>query len=427
MKNKFYIKTYGCTANQNDSEIMVGILKNFNYKLTNEEDADYIIINSCGVKSQSEEKIIHKIKALSSKNKKLILAGCLTKINPERLKKAAPNFSAILDTKSIDKIGNILDRINSGEKQVIEITNKVPDKPLLPKFSTNKTIDIIQISEGCSSNCSFCGTKLSRGDIKSYRPEIIRESLKESIGKGIKEIHLTSQDMSAYGKDIGTNLIELLNSITKIEGEFLIRIGMMNPLHFRKMEIKDLVKIFKHDKLFKFLHLCLQSGSNNVLDIMKRGYAVEDFVDYIKEFRKEIPEITIWTDIIVGHPGEEEVDFNQTLDVIKKIRPDFVNVSSYGTRLGTKSSNMKQIPSEIKKERTRKLSAVVKTLSFGNNKKWIGWKGEALVDEYKKEKGNYIARNYAYKPIVVKKDNIKIGDRIFVEIVDSEETCLISK
>ena len=183
---KISIKTWGCAASQNDSEIMAGILKDSNYELTNENDADYIIINSCGVKSQSEEKIIHKIKTLHSKNKKLILAGCLTKINPERLKKAAPNFSAILDTKSIDKIANILDRINSGEKQITEMSNNVPEKPLLPQFSINNVINITQISEGCSSNCSFCATKLSRGDIKSFRPEIIRESIRNSINKGVK-------------------------------------------------------------------------------------------------------------------------------------------------------------------------------------------------------------------------------------------------
>jgi threonylcarbamoyladenosine tRNA methylthiotransferase CDKAL1 len=427
MKNKIYIETYGCTANRNDSQIMAGVLEESKFNLTSLEEADHIIINSCGVKSSTEEKIIHNLERLSKMGKSIIIAGCLTKINPERIKKTIPNFSAMLDTKSIDKMGDVIKEINKGKTKIIKFSKISKDKTLLPHVSSDKIINIIQVSEGCLSNCSFCGTKLARGNLKSYRPENIRESIRKSITSGIKEIYLTSQDMSAYGRDIGTNLTELLNSITEIEGDFMIRVGMMNPLHLNAAEIENLIKIFKNKNVFNFLHLCLQSGSNNVLKIMKRGYKAEDFVYYIEQFRKEIPNITLWTDIIVGHPGENKEHFNESLEIIKKIKPDFVNISSYGNRVGTEATKMKQISTKIKKLRTRKISKIVKNLSLENNKKWIGWEGYAIVDEYNKEKNNFIARNISYKPIVIKNKNVTLGDFVKIKIIDAKETCLISR
>jgi threonylcarbamoyladenosine tRNA methylthiotransferase CDKAL1 len=427
VKNKVYIETYGCTANQNDSQIMAGILKNSGYNLTKIDEADYVILNSCGVKSSTEEKIINKLEKLAKTNKKLIITGCLTKINPNRIKKTIPNFSAMLDTKSVDKIAETLSEIRNGTNSIIKTSAVPKEKPTLPTLSFNNVVHNVQVSEGCLSNCSFCGSKLARGNLKSYRPENIRSAIGKSLKNGFKEIHLTSQDMSAYGRDIGTNLSELLESITKVEGNFITRIGMMNPLHFKKMEVQNLIRAYKNKKVFKFLHLCLQSGSNSILNKMKRGYKIEEFLDYIDCFKKEIPEITIWTDIIVGHPGETKRDFIQTLEIIEKVRPDFVNVSSYGNRLGTKATEMKQISSEVKKERTKKLSKLTKRISLEKNKKWLGWIGLVLIDEYNEEKQNHIARNYAYKQIAIKNANLKLGEFVKVKIIDAKETCLIGK
>ncbi len=420
-KNVF-VQIYGCTSNKFDSEKMIGLLKESGYRIVSDEDeADYLLINTCAVKSATEEKIVHRLKELSELNKKVIIAGCLTKVNPKRIKETIPNFSAMIDPRSIHKIVDVLGSIDNGN-QIIEASETPAEKLTLPRFSFSETISIIKFSEGCLSNCSFCGTKLARGDLHSYRPDIIRDAVKVGVKEGFKEFHLTSEDSSAYGRDIGINLPELLESICRIKGKFFVRVGMMNPLHFKKVEIENLVEIYKNEKIFKFLHLCVQSGSNKVLKDMRRGYTVEEFVGYVELFRKEIPKLTLATDIIVGFPTETEDDFNQTDELIKKVSPNIVNLSKYGPRLGTSAAKMKQLDSKIVTKRSNFLHQLIKKISKKENQHWLGWKGGVLVDE--KVKNGFIARNFAYKPIFIEK-NLPLGEIIEAKIVETRENFLI--
>ncbi|MCS7123474.1 MAG: tRNA (N(6)-L-threonylcarbamoyladenosine(37)-C(2))-methylthiotransferase [Candidatus Aenigmarchaeota archaeon] len=415
-----YIKTYGCTSNKFDSEIMAGLLAKNGFKITNNENADLIIVNTCAVKSTTEEKIISYLSKLSKNNKKVIIAGCLPKINLERIKKTIPNYHAIIDTKSIDKI---VDAIKIGNRIEFFSTNNI-NKLKLPKLSFNEVIDIIKISEGCLSNCTFCATKLSRGKLYSYRPDDIRDCLINGLENNKMEFWLTSEDCSAYGKDLKISLADLLNSLVKIEGKYFIRVGMMNPLNLKTSEIEKLVETFENEKIFKFLHLCAQSFSNKVLKDMKRGYSREDFFKYIKFFRKRIKEITIETDIIVAYPTETEKDFKETIKYIKKIKPAVVNISRFSKRKGTESYKLTPLNTEIAKKRSKKLTKIVKKISLKENKKWIGWKGICIVDEIGKN-NSFVGRNYCYKPIVLKSNNNILGKFINVEVFDCTETYLI--
>lgn len=427
MKN-FYIETYGCTSNKADSQFIAGILSKAGYNLVeNKEQADFLIINTCAVKSVTEEKIISKLKKYSNLNKKVIVAGCLTRVNFERIKNSIPNFSAIMDPYSIHKILDVVNRIEKEESNIIEISNNPIEKVSLPRLTFSKVIDIIKISEGCLSNCTFCATKLARGKLFSYRPEMIREAIKKSLQEGFKEFYLTSEDCSAYGRDLKINLADLLNSIVKIDGKFYVRVGMMNPLHFKKFELENLIEVFKNEKIFKFLHLCVQSGSNKVLKDMKRGYTVENFLYYVEKFRKEIPEITLSTDVIVGYPSESEKDFEKTIKLIKKVKPNIVNISKFAKRPNTEAFRLKSLSSKIVKMRSKKLTKIVKKISLKENKKWLGWKGEVLVDEIGKYKNTFISRNYCYKPIVIESEENLLGKFLNVEIIDYKESYLIGK
>ena len=414
--NKVFIQTYGCTSNKSDSQTMAGLLEDAGYKLSEEKDANYIIVNSCAVKSATEEKIIYRLKELSRSNKKIIVAGCLIKVNFDRIKKSVPNFSGMLDPYSVDKIVDIVKDIENGKKYVERFSEAPADKPSLPRTSFSKAIDVVKLSDGCLSSCVFCATKLARGNLHSYRPNSIRDAVKNGLKQGFKEFHLTSEDSSAYGRDIGTNLHELLESVCKIEGDFMVRIGMMNPLHFKKVEIEKVVSAFKNEKVFKFLHLCVQSGSNNVLKIMRRGYDVEDFIGYVKEFRRQIPELNLSTDIIVGHPGEEDKDFKETVRLIKQVRPDNVNISRFSIRPGTLAAKMKQVNLEIAIERSKYLHDLTKKIAFENNMKWKGWKGKVLIDEKGVKEGTLMGRNYAYKQIVLKSDEDLLGKFVVAKI-----------
>ena len=425
IKNIF-IETYGCASNKADSHMMAGLLNASGYAIvSNEAEADCLIINSCAVKSATENRIADRLRTLATSNKKIIITGCLTKVNPKRIKSALPQFAGMLDPLSIHKIGDLLEQIDSGKWNIILSTDLKIEKPLLPKLSNNKVIDIVKISDGCLSRCTFCATKLARGDLISYRPDYIRDAVKTTLSNGFKEIYLTSEDSSAYGKDIGTNIAELTQSIAQLEGNFLIRVGMMNPLHFNRTMASSLVNVYKKEKIFKFLHLCVQSGSNKVLSAMRRGYTREDFISYVKLFKDEIPKFTLQTDIIVGHPSEDDNAFKETVALIADVRPDAINLSKFYPRNGTTDALLEQLDPKLVNSRSKEIFEMSKRISLENNEtKWLDWQGEVLVDEQIKP-GTFMCRNNFYKLIIVKDDTDLLGKKIKVKINKAKSNFLI--
>jgi len=421
---KIYSEVYGCSANRSDYEIMLGLLKSNGFELVDSANkSDINLLVTCTVKTPTANRMIFRIKELTKTNKPLVVAGCFAKAEPEVVEKLNPNAS-LIGPNSIDKIVDVAYKTLSGRKS-IEINGSV-EKANLPHFRTNPIIDIVEINSGCTSFCSFCETKLARGNLRSYRPDKIRDQIKKAVSEGCKEIWITSQDTSAYGRDIGTNLPELLESITRIEGEFMVRVGMMNPLHFKKVEIEDLIQVYKNEKIFKFLHLCVQSGSNKVLKDMRRGYNVEDFIYYVEKFRKEIPEITLETDIIVGFPTETEEDFEETVKLIKEVRPDVVNISKYSPRPGTAAAKMKQLDPKIVNERSKIMYELTKKIALQNNKsKWLNWEGKVLIDEKGNRENTWMGRNYAYKPIVVESSENLFGKLVDLKVVEVKSNYLI--
>jgi len=316
---KLFIKTYGCQANINDSEILAGKLQEQGNEIVfNEREADKIIVNTCSVKNKTQSKILHYIKQHA--DKKIIIGGCLPKTLD--LKKQFPSI-------------NLIDTINTSKLN-------------LPIMRKNKSVAIIQISQGCLNFCTFCATKPARGELKSYRIGDIKREVEKAVEGGCKIIYLTSQDNGCYGFDKNTNLAKLLNILTKVNGNYKIRVGMANPQHIKKIK-KELIKSMENEKIQKFLHIPVQSGSDKVLKNMKRGHTAEDFVLIAKEFRKAFPrkkfkDSTIATDIIVGYPTETDADFQDTLDLIKEIKPEVLNISAFSSRPRTKASKLKQLP-----------------------------------------------------------------------------------
>jgi len=215
-------------------------------------------------------------------------------------------------------------------------------------------------------DCSFCITKLAKGNLQSFPKEDIINEIKKRIEEGYKRINLTSTDNGCYGLDINTSLVSLLKNITEIPGDFKIRIGMINP-NYAKLYLNDLIKIYKSDKIIKFLHIPVQSGSNKILKDMNRKYKVQDFINVVSKFRKNILGINISTDIIVGYPTESEEDFEETLNLVKKIKPEVLNISKFTSRPGTKASRLKQLKTEEIKRRSVILTNLYK--DYLRNKK----------------------------------------------------------
>ena len=338
-----YIESYGCFANQDNEAIMKGLLVKEGFKIINKENkADIIIINTCVVKGSTASKMISRIRHFKDKN--LIISGCMPESEAKLCKKLAPNASLINTFHVTDTINVVKSLLNN---HPIELLGKRKEILLdLPKIEGKRVI--IQISQGCTSYCNFCETKLAKGVLISFPKEKIIQEIENKI-LNHKTINLTATDTGCYGFDIKTNLPKLLNEIVKIKGNFKIRVGMMNPEHVLKY-LDELIEIYKNPKIIKFIHIPLQSGSDKVLKEMNRGYTIKQYKTIVKKFRKEIPNIHIITDLIVGYPSETEKDFRETLKLVKELKFNVINISKFSSRPGTKASKLKQLPSqEIKK------------------------------------------------------------------------------
>jgi MiaB-like tRNA modifying enzyme len=279
---------------------------------------------------------------------------------------------------------------------------------------------IVPIAEGCLGNCSYCATKIARKNLVSFSSEKIVEKIKSSKAK---EIQLTSQDLSVYGMEKGNQgLVPLLKEVVKIERDFKIKLGMMNPGYTIKM-MDELLDIFESDKVYKFIHLPLQSGSNDLLKKMNRTYLSEDFIKISESFRKRFKETIIATDIIVGHPLETEGDFEKTVKVLKKIKPEVVHIFKFSRRKGTEDFLLRDLPDRIKKDRSRVLTSLCQEINLERNKKYLNKSLEVLVVDEKKN--NYLARTNSGRAVILKKG--EIGQHYKVKIIDYRWNYLIGK
>ncbi len=412
-----HIITQGCSGNLRESEIMAGLLHNSGYEITNDEnESDVNVVNICTVKGDTTA--LREIKRLKKEfpEKKLVVAGCITEGIVPKIKKLDEGISFI-NTHNFGKVQSVVENSLNGTALAL-LGKKYEQKVALPSMRKNPLIGIVPILNGCNYFCTFCSTKLVKGRLFSYPMDAIKHDVKEHLKFGCREIWITSNDTGAYMVDQGgkQKLPELLENILSVPMDFKVRVGMMNPGNTIEI-LEELIEAYKNPKMFKFLHIPIQSGNDEILKMMNRKYTAKDFADVVCAFRKEIPEITISTDIIVGFPSETDGQFNDSVEVIKKIKPDVVNLSRYSQREGTIAARMKQIATNRLKQRSRVMTNVYRETAAANNKRWIGWKGKILIDEVGR-RGSWIGRNYCYKPVIVNGD-FKLGDEIYVNIFDA--------
>ena len=416
MAYNIYIESYGCTANQNNGEIIKGILASRGFNIVeNEKIADVIIINTCVVKGPTLKKMEARIKHFSSK--KLIVAGCMPEAYAHIIKKIAPKAS-IVSVHHIKKIANAMKSVLEG-KQVVFSGKSKEIKLNLPRIQKNKIIGIVQISQGCIHNCSYCIVRSVKGNLFSYPKEAILKDVATMLQRGCKEIWITSQDNACYGCDKGKHELPLLlEEILKLKGRFFVRLGMMHPSSLRPI-IDEVLTCYKNEKMFKFLHLPVQSGSNRILKLMNRNYKVEDFLKLTEKFREKFPHGTLSTDIIVGYPGETREDFEKTMQLIEKIKPEILNISKFWPMPGTKACLAKrQIDESEKKERAIELMKLHMRICAEKNKKYIGQKLRVIVDSYK---ASWIGRTENYKLVAIKTQKKDLLGK-FVDVIIENAT-----
>jgi len=428
-----YIETYGCSANINNSEIMKGLLKQSGYEITNNlKIADILIINSCVVKGKTESKIKRRIQDLSKEfpNKLMIISGCMPETDFLSLKKINPKllFLGIHHVKDISQL--ISDYFNNefnSIKQKQYLSRQNEEKILLPKIPENKLISIIQISEGCNGQCSYCLTSLAKGNLFSYHQNKIIKTIENDLNSGAKEIWLTSQDCAAYGLDRGKQeLPELLNKILNLKHNFKLRLGMMNPNNVYPI-LDQLIQIYKNKKMYKFLHIPIQSASNKILKDMNRNYVLEQVESIIKKFKEEFPEITLSTDIITAYPNETNEDHEKNLEFVRNFKPEVFNLSKFSSHKQTKAGKLKPLDIEIINKRSSELMELHRKTAEKNKQKLKNKNINVFINK-KIGENIYESRDENYNIILINSNDRSIlGKNIKVRIIQTGVHHLIGK
>ncbi len=406
---RFYFETYGCTTNRADTDIMKGVVLNNGHDIVeNIEKAEVVVVNTCIVIGKTENKMLNRIREISKGDVKLVVSGCLSSTGREKILDIDPNIEIFTP----DEPGRIAELIDETPK---------------PKFEAPSNIDgvvgRVQISEGCLGNCSYCITKYARGKLRSFPEKSIIRKIESMVDKGTKEIRLTAQDTGVYGKDTGSSLVELLSKLSEIQGDFKIRVGMMNPASI-KQDFGEVFETLKDGNFYRFIHLPVQSGSEKILDNMNRNYKPETFIEMVREARKKLG-ATVSTDVITGFPGESSEDFEKTIDLLQKSRPDIINITRYSERPGTEAEKMKHASYNESKKRSKKLTELRNRMCGEKRKNMVGDIVEATVMEEGKP-GTMIARDKYYNPIVVKK-KLVIGEKIDLKIKEGKWSYLVGE
>ena len=439
-KPKVWIEAYGCSASMADSEMISGLLKEAGYEIASKKSESALnLIVTCSVKDTTEHRMLSRIRTMNKSGKPLIVAGCLPKADRAKVE-AVTSSASLLGPNCIDKAPDAA-RLALAGGRLVALRDSPLDKVNIPRVRLNPVVSIVEIASGCMSQCTFCQTKIAKGWLRSYRIGDIVRQIKSDIKSGCKEVWLSSTDNGCYGRDIDTNLVELLKACCSIEDSFKIRVGMMNPMYLPAIIDRMVSLFYESDKLFKFLHIPVQCGSDRILKKMKRGHTTKIFMDAVEAFRVKIPEMTISTDIIVGFPSETEDDFKETIDLVERSQPDIVNISRYAARPGTEAYEWKgtRVNSQVSKQRSEYLHALTRRIAKKRNSLWQDWEGEIVIDEIGKVRQG---RNYAYKPVVISPSStsttststnaaddrqILLGDKMRVKIYDFSNFSLKAK
>ncbi len=404
---QYAIYTMGCQLNENDSEKISGMLEKMGYFKTEEiKKADIVVFNTCCVRENAEDKLFGKIgemkKQKEEKGTIIAIGGCMMQEEHivEKLNKSYPFVDIIFGTHTMHKLAedvyHILEK-RAKIQDVITIDGEIYEG--IPIKRNDKTKASVTIMYGCNNFCTYCIVPYVRGRERSRTPNDILKEIKELANEGYKEITLLGQNVNSYDGGNGYKFSNLLRDVNKIEGIEKIRFVSPHPKDFKE-DVIDAIK--DCEKVSKIIHLPLQSGSSNILKKMNRRYTKEQYLSLVKRMKEKIQNVVFSTDIIVGFPEETEEDFEDTLDVVRKVNFEQVFMFIYSRRVGTPADKMeKQIPEEIKHKRFNRLKELVESMMEENNKKYIGTTQSVLVEGTSKNNTNMLTGRTDSNKVVV--------------------------
>ncbi|MCI2412733.1 MAG: tRNA (N(6)-L-threonylcarbamoyladenosine(37)-C(2))-methylthiotransferase [Cuniculiplasma sp.] len=401
MSRKIYVESYGCTQEKSETGLYVNKIMGDGDKITQDpEDADLRVIGTCVVIKKTENKMLERIGYLSELGQTTVI-GCLPPISSGTLIEKNVNVISQSEFRSLYR----------GDMDDIEI--KEPS-----------ILDGVPINQGCTGNCNFCISRVARGKLLSRVPDKICNQIGMILERGKREIRISSLDTAAYGKDIGIRLPDLINKITSIDSFFKLRVGMMEPKNTEEI-LDDLIRAYRNEKVFKFLHLPVQDGDDRILELMNREYSVSSYYNINEKFRNAFKNGVFSTDIIVGYPGSDEESFQKTCELLYKSRPDIVNITTFSPRQYTRDFNKKMPQSNLIKKWSAEYTRIHKEILNENQSRFVEREISIFITEQGKT-GTVIGRDESYRPVVVKNE-IPLYSKVDVEIVETGPTYLIGK
>ena len=434
---KYYIETWGCQMNEEDSEKLSGMLKRIGYTRTeNKEEAGIILFNTCCVRENAENKVfgnLGALKKLKKKNPDLIIGICGCMMQQEgmadKILKKFPYVNIVFGTHNAYKFPEYLNRVKTEGVQIKEIFNKETDiVEGLPIDRESSVKAFVTIMYGCNNFCTYCIVPYVRGRERSRKPEDILKEIRELVAQGYKEITLLGQNVNSYGKGLeeDVDFAKLLRMINEIEG--LERVRFMTS-HPKDLTVDVIMAIKECDKLCEQIHLPVQSGSNSILKKMNRHYTREYYLDLVKKIKEEIPGVTLTTDIIVGFPGETEEDFQETLELVKEVGYSSAFTFIYSRRNNTPADMMlNQVSEEDKHHRFNRLVAAVNERVIAQNKAEEGNILEVLVEGNSKNDAEKLTgRTRTGRLVNFTGEGINAGDIVNVKITRAQNFSLIGE
>jgi len=419
---RVYVETYGCWLNKAESGVAERLLRARGAEIVDTpEAADVVVVNTCAVRGDTERRMLKRIEELEGLRRRagfrLIVTGCLVNVRPRTILSLAPEASLV----EPDALEEIADIVYSGG-QVFRLRGYRGGRSVMPEYRGGP-VYVVPVETGCLGACAFCIAGVARGrGVKSYRPGLIVDAVRDAVRRGAKEVYLTGQDVAAYGVDLGVTLADLLERILgEVEGEYRIRLGMMEPALLARM-LPRLLEVVRDERVYRYFHVPVQSGSDRVLRLMRRRYTVGEYRRIIGSIRGALGRVSVATDLIVGFPGEGEEDFQRSIELIEDLRFDKVHVARYTLRPFTAGYVMKGVPEPVKKRRSRVASEVSLRVAYEVNKGYVGLEREVVVDDISM-RGDPVGRTIEYKPVVLKED-VEIGEVVRVRITGATPLAL---
>ncbi|MCF6184392.1 MAG: tRNA (N6-isopentenyl adenosine(37)-C2)-methylthiotransferase MiaB [Bacteroidales bacterium] len=435
---KFYIETYGCQMNVADSEVIATVLTGNNFDRTDEiETADIILINTCAIREHAEKRVYGRLDFFNSLKKKnanlkIGIVGCMAERLKDQLLKEKPFIDMVVGPDAYRHLPEMFDTIESGQKVVNVILSKAETyEGILPtRYDSNGISAFISITRGCDNMCAYCVVPFTRGRERSRLPEDILKEVNAVKNDGFKEITLIGQNVDKYlyvGKNRIIDFPALLKMVASSVPEMRVRFSTSYPQDFTEEVV---LTMKEYQNICRYIHLPVQSGSNRILDLMKRGYTREWYLDRIAMIRKHLPGCAISTDIIAGFCNETDADHHDTLDLMKRVKFDFAYMFKYSERPNTFAARNFEddIDEKIKKRRLNEIITLQQKLSLQSNEKDVGKVFEVLIEGFsKKSDDRLFGRNSQNKVIVFNKEDAKTGDYVNVKVNSCTSATLLGE